>query len=393
MALLDSVDDLDVPFSNTGIWKMSTIKIPMPCECQKFSSEDDARHLHICGIHHCSICEVMRSAAQDDSAKSWHHIPFKLYWKLSPDSMPQRVVSELYTADMFLEEDQKIASLPLCLADDPPDLFPVKNTIFAIMLWSDSTHLANFSDASMWPIYFYSGNQSKYPRGRPTQHAAHHIVHIPSLPDDFEDIYMKKYGKPPSKSVITHMKRKIIQKVWELLLDDKFMRAYQHGIIIRCADIIVCRFFPCFFTYSVDYPEKVIIAAIHQLALCPSPQTLMPKKYISGLGTRVDEQRRQHLRLDDVAHRDQVEAAQELIFVHGIGVTGAYVEERLQNQSLTLTQSTFSKKLSEFGFNYFDMLISDLLHEIELGNWKAVFMHLMRILHLVKNAIPTLNKR
>ena len=39
------------------------------------------------------------------------------------------------------------------------------------------------------------------------------------------------------------------------------------------------------------------------------------------------------------------------------------------------------------------MLVSDLLHEIELGTWKAVFVHLMRILGLVKDAIPMLNKR
>jgi hypothetical protein len=39
------------------------------------------------------------------------------------------------------------------------------------------------------------------------------------------------------------------------------------------------------------------------------------------------------------------------------------------------------------------MLVSDLLHEIEIGNWKALFIHLMRILHLIKNAIAELNKR
>ena len=39
------------------------------------------------------------------------------------------------------------------------------------------------------------------------------------------------------------------------------------------------------------------------------------------------------------------------------------------------------------------MLVSDLLHEIELGTWKAVFVHLMRILSVVRNTIPTLNKR
>ena len=33
---------------------------------------------------------------------------------------------------------------------------------------------------------------------------------------------MRKYGKPPSRTVLTHVKREIIQKVWELLLDDDF---------------------------------------------------------------------------------------------------------------------------------------------------------------------------
>lgn len=55
---------------------------------------------------------------------------------------------------------------------------------------------------------------------------------------------------------MTHVRREIIQKVWELLLDDEFTAAYQHGIIIECADGVVRRYFPRFFTYSADYPEK-----------------------------------------------------------------------------------------------------------------------------------------
>lgn len=40
------------------------------------------------------------------------------------------------------------------------------------------------------------------------------------------------------------------------------------------------------------------------------------------------------------------------------------------------------------------MVVPDLLHEFELGVWKAVFTHLMRILHAVGGgAISTLNKR
>ena len=44
-ALLDSVDNPSAPFSNENIWKTSTIKIPLPCERQKFSSENSAHKL------------------------------------------------------------------------------------------------------------------------------------------------------------------------------------------------------------------------------------------------------------------------------------------------------------------------------------------------------------
>jgi hypothetical protein len=40
------------------------------------------------------------------------------------------------------------------------------------------------------------------------------------------------------------------------MLDDEFLKAYQHGIILECADGIVRRIYPRIFTYSADYPEK-----------------------------------------------------------------------------------------------------------------------------------------
>jgi hypothetical protein len=33
------------------------------------------------------------------------------------------------------------------------------------------------------------------------------------------------------------------------------------------------------------------------------------------------------------------------------------------------------------GFNFFTLLVIDLLHEFELGVWKALLTHLIRILH------------
>ena len=47
---------------------------------------------------------------------------------------------------------------------------------------------------------------------------------------------------------------------------------------------------------------------------------------------------------------------------------------------LTLVQNAFSQFLSPHGSNVFQALTVDLLHEFELGVWKAVFIHLIRIL-------------
>jgi hypothetical protein len=41
-----------------------------------------------------------------------------------------------------------------------------------------------------------------------------------------------------------------------VLLDDEFMEAWKHGIVILCCDGIKRRFYPRIFVYSADYPEK-----------------------------------------------------------------------------------------------------------------------------------------
>lgn len=43
-------------------------------------------------------------------------------------------------------------------------------------------------------------------------------------------------------------------------------------------------------------------------------------------------------------------------------------------------QNAFSDRLSRFGLNFFLLFLIDLLHEVELGIWKALFVHLLHIL-------------
>jgi hypothetical protein len=43
---------------------------------------------------------------------------------------------------------------------------------------------------------------------------------------------------------------------WEVLLDDEFMEAYEHGVVVTGSDKIKRRHYPRLFTHSADYPEK-----------------------------------------------------------------------------------------------------------------------------------------
>lgn len=50
--------------------------------------------------------------------------------------------------------------------------------------------------------------------------------------------------------------------------------------------------------------------------------------------------------------------------------------------------------LGIYGFDFFRMLVPDLLHEFELGNWKAIFKHLIRLIYaLHPDAIHCINEK
>jgi hypothetical protein len=44
-------------------------------------------------------------------------------------------------------------------------------------------------------------------------------------------------------------------------------------------------------------------------------------------------------------------------------------------------QNTFVQKLAGLGLDPFHMLVVDFMHECELGTWKALFTHLVRVLY------------
>lgn len=55
---------------------------------------------------------------------------------------------------------------------------------------------------------------------------------------------------------MAHLRRELMHAIWESLLDDDLLTAWDEGIIVDCGDGICRRIFLRIFTYSADYPEK-----------------------------------------------------------------------------------------------------------------------------------------
>jgi hypothetical protein len=116
----------------------------------------------------------------------------------------------------------------------------------------------------------------------------------------------------------------------------------------------------------------------------------------------LDMKHRQSLaRVDDDAQQKKVSISRSHIYDQGYGVRSNIVENLLKEHSLVPTsvihlstlllthiltimmifQNAFSERLECLGFNLFIMLVVDLMHEFELGVWKVLFTHLLRILN------------
>ncbi|KAF8156767.1 hypothetical protein B0H34DRAFT_789464 [Crassisporium funariophilum] len=331
-------------------------------------------------IQHSST--VIRAMFSSPLASKLHFSPFKLYYR-SPSGKEEQVFCEVYDSDAFNDENDKIQRAPV-----PPDDPGCKRekVVLALMFWSDATHLANFGTAKLWPIYMLLGNLSKYFRSQPNSGACQHIAYIPSLPDSFQDFaanFHQKWGTQ-KKDILTHCRRELIHAVWKFLLDDEFLHAYRYGMVIKCADGIERRIYPRIFTYSADYPEKVLLATIWDKGLCPCPRCLIAKSKLDQTSTKRDSQfREKNVRIHLL---DFVRVARDAIYQRAAKISGKVVNRLLKPTSSVPT----------LDFEISRILVPDLLHEFELGVWKALFTHLIRVLYAAApngSLVAELNKR
>ena len=159
-------------------WKEGSVSIRVPCTGVK-QLESEAPEFVVEGILYRDIVEVITAELEDpDTFDNIHVTPHKEWWKLGPDQDPIRVYSEIYNSDAMLAADTAMRDNTNATRGPDDDL---ETFIVSALLYSDSTHLTSFGHASLWPIYLFLGNISKYIRSRPTSFSAHHIAYIPTV--------------------------------------------------------------------------------------------------------------------------------------------------------------------------------------------------------------------
>jgi hypothetical protein len=161
----------DHPFSSDN-WLESTVHISVPTGQR--SNNDSGHDFAIPELHHRPLVAVMKAALADDTARKFHFSPFRRFWKL-PSGIDVRCFDEVYTSDAFLEAHDKLQKQP----NEPG--CKLEKVVLGLMFWSDSTHLANFGTAKVWPLYLYFANLSKYLRAKVGSGASHHVAYIPSV--------------------------------------------------------------------------------------------------------------------------------------------------------------------------------------------------------------------
>ncbi|KDN41261.1 hypothetical protein RSAG8_07530, partial [Rhizoctonia solani AG-8 WAC10335] len=332
-----------------------------------------------------SLLGAVKRAFTKNNQHFFHYEPYNAYFRDPKTSKSYQVFGEAYESQRMLDMHQQVQRVPL---DEPCDL---PRCVAALMLFSDAMQLTLFGKAKIWPIRATFGNISKYERCKPNSENHYdcpmiYTTHIRKLED----------GRTIPKALLTHLRRELFHQVWKHILNDEFLHAWRHGVVVHCADGITRRVFPRIFSYSADYPEKVLIATLRGLrSLRPCPRCLIPQSQFIYMGLPSDMHRRQALkRIDTKERNDRVREARSIIYDEGRAITSSRVEGLLRSVSYVPTNNAFSRRLRTLGFDIFEALTVDLLHEIELGVWKSVFQHLLRILESTgSKTMATFNER
>ncbi|KIM52021.1 hypothetical protein SCLCIDRAFT_90843, partial [Scleroderma citrinum Foug A] len=309
------------------------------------------------GLMYRSLVSVIQTAFSEPISQWFHFTPFKCIWK-SALGREQHVFDELYSSDAWNKAHNEIQK------QKRTDNCQLERVVAGLMFWSDSTHLAQFGHSSAWPIYLFFGNLSKYIHASPAPGVCHPIAFIPPQQKGHSDL-------------LAHCKQELFHTVWNILLDDNFIKAYKNGIVVKCFDGIYRCIYPRISRESFcDMGSRVLLATICDKGYCPCPWCIIPKSKFWQVGWWNDIKARVSQARTNM--QDKIVVARDAIYQLGAPIKG----------------NAFTERLSPLGFELFPIIVVDFMHEFELGILKNVFKQLAQILHAIAPAnIARLNEQ
>ncbi|KAF5342945.1 hypothetical protein D9758_014964 [Tetrapyrgos nigripes] len=92
---------------SSHVWSESFVNIRLP-HAGSIGGEENTPTLEIKGIHRRSFVEVIRTAFIDVGFLKFSLSGFQEFWRPTPDSSPDRLYSEVFTADEYLETEHEL---------------------------------------------------------------------------------------------------------------------------------------------------------------------------------------------------------------------------------------------------------------------------------------------
>jgi hypothetical protein len=194
--LIDSLDSVTgdtntalPPHCNGDGWRSHALKISVPrsaragarARAQVFVSSETfdefGDNIDVPGLRTRSLVNVIRahfSTPTSESIGPLHYTPYKHYWQHGAESI-ERIYDELYTGDAWIQEHERLQDQPITPGCQ------LERAIVAMMFSSDATHIGQFGQSYLWPIYLYFGNNAKWDRRRPLTRVSEHVAYIPKV--------------------------------------------------------------------------------------------------------------------------------------------------------------------------------------------------------------------
>jgi hypothetical protein len=165
-------------FSANDGWENTDVMIKVPDGRTHRSHKDPpVPKFRVSNFFHRSITSIIHNVWSSNASKRFHLTPFRQYWQRDSKHI-ERIYGKLYASDSFADAHEDVQTLSR-ESDDTHE-----RVVCALMFWSDSTHLSSFGSASLWPIYLFFGNESKYTRSSMQYDSCHHIAYVPKVCDN-----------------------------------------------------------------------------------------------------------------------------------------------------------------------------------------------------------------